>query len=114
MFTPIMFNKILHLPSANKTLHLADVDVFMAYQKGGSNVLKGFMLPSTKISIDLSTINITLLQEPYREFPRLFAHVIGCDSTSHIPKFCKDSLFDWEEVISNELCFQLGNYFSTQ
>jgi hypothetical protein len=53
----------------------------------------------------------------------MFARVVGCESTSHIPKsslyalyfsFRKDAMFDWEKVISNELCFQLSNYFSTQ
>jgi hypothetical protein len=118
-----MFNKMLCLPSANKTLQLVDADAFLASQAGGSNVLRDFLLPSANIPTDLSTIDITLLQEPYRDFSWLFSHVVGRESTSHIPRsalyalyfsFHKDAMFDWEEVISNELCFQLSNYFSTQ
>jgi hypothetical protein len=42
VLTPKMFNKMLCLPSANKTLHLADANNFLASQAGGSNVLKDF------------------------------------------------------------------------
>jgi hypothetical protein len=64
VLTPRMFNKMVHLPSANKTLKLADVDAFLASQVGCSNVLKDFMLPYANIPTDLSTNDITLLQEP--------------------------------------------------
>jgi hypothetical protein len=81
------------------------------------------MLPSANMSTNLSTIDITLLQEPYHDFSWLFTHVVGKQLTSHIPRstlyalyfsFQKDAMFDWAEVISNELCFQLSNYLRTE
>jgi hypothetical protein len=108
VLTPKMFNKMLHLSSANKTLQLADADVFLASQEGGSNVLRDLLLSSTNMCTNLSTINITLIQEPYQDFSWLLARVIGRESTSHIPRsylyalyflFSKDSMLDWAKVI---------------
>jgi hypothetical protein len=68
------------------------------------NLLKDFMAPSTKMLIDLSTIDISLLVEPYQYFLWLFMHLMGRDSTSHIPRsvlyvlyfsFRKEAMFDW-------------------
>jgi len=65
VLAPKMFNKMICLPHENKTLHLAYVDAFLASQAGSSNFLEEFLLPSTNIPTNLSTINITFLQEPY-------------------------------------------------
>jgi hypothetical protein len=124
LLTPKVFNKMLHLPTANKPLKVAEEDTFLASQVGGANILREFLLPSANMSTDLSTIDITLLQEPYL---RLFMVVCVCswvDSRLHtypgqhcmhctLPSW-RDAMFDWAHVISDELCFQLSNYLSTQ
>jgi hypothetical protein len=64
---------MLFLPSTNKSLKLPEADAFLDSQGGGSNVLKDFMISSAKMPNNLSTIDISLLEEPYREFSWLFA-----------------------------------------
>jgi hypothetical protein len=71
--TPKIFKRMLRLPTSNKSLRLPDTDSFMDSQGGGINLLKDFMVPSTEVPVDLSTIDITLLVEPYRDFSWLFA-----------------------------------------
>jgi hypothetical protein len=56
---------MLRLPIANKPFKIAEADTFLASQAGGANILGEFLLPSANMSRDLSTIDITLLQEPY-------------------------------------------------
>jgi hypothetical protein len=60
-----MFNKMLYLSSANKTLQLVDADAHLASQAGGSNVLRYFLLPFSNMSTYLSAIDMTLIQVPY-------------------------------------------------
>jgi hypothetical protein len=77
LLTPKVFNKMLCLPTTNKPFKLAEADTFLASQAGGANILREFLLPSANMSSDLSTIDITLLQEPYQDFSWLFVHVVG-------------------------------------
>jgi hypothetical protein len=59
---------MLRLPIANKHFKIAEADTFLASQAGDGNILGEFMLPSANMPRDLSTIDITLLQEPYQDF----------------------------------------------
>jgi hypothetical protein len=115
VLTPRMFSKLLCLPSTNKTLQLSDGYSFMSSQVGGSKVFKYFFLPSENIPTNLSTIDITFLQEPYQDFSWFFACVTGHESTSHIPRstlyalyfsFPKHSIFEWERS------YQMNFFFS--
>jgi len=53
---------MLRLLIANK---IAEADTFLASQAGDDNILGEFMPSSANMPRDLSTIDITLLQEPY-------------------------------------------------
>jgi len=64
VFTPKVLKKILCLPSANKPLKVSHANAFLDSQAGSSNILREFMLSSTNMPTNLSTIDITLLQEP--------------------------------------------------
>jgi hypothetical protein len=57
----------------------------MDSQDGGVNLLEDFMAPSVEMPVDLSSIDISLLVEPYQYFSWSFAHLMEQDSTSHIP-----------------------------
>jgi hypothetical protein len=103
VLTPKVFRRMLFLPSANKSLKLSEANAFLDSQGGGSNVLKDFLILSTKMPNDLSTIDISLLEELYQDFSWLF--VIGWTRVD-FPytqvalyalyfSFHKDVIFDW-------------------
>jgi hypothetical protein len=56
---------MLQLPIANKHFKIAEAYTFLASQAGDGNILGEFLPPSANMPRDLSTIDITLLQEPY-------------------------------------------------
>jgi hypothetical protein len=51
------------------------------------NLLKDFRAPSLEMPTNISTIDISLLVDPYRYFSWLFSRLMGQDSTYHIPKY---------------------------
>jgi hypothetical protein len=68
---------------------------------------------------DLSSIQVSLLKNPYKEMAWLFARVVGQESTATIPRLAlyilhftihEKTIFDWEKIISGELSFQLSNF----
>jgi len=82
-----MFNKMFHLPSIKKTLSLANEYSFLAYEGGGSNVMKDFMLPSTNILTKNKNHIITfhgcssvqLVERQIHVYPdKLYMHCIVC------------------------------------
>jgi hypothetical protein len=64
---------MLQLPTYNKILRLLDVDSIMDSHGGEIDFPKDFTVPSPEVPTDLSTINITLLEEPYQDFSWFFA-----------------------------------------
>jgi hypothetical protein len=59
---------MLQLPIANKHFKIAEAYTFLASQAGDGNILGEFMPSSANMPRDLSTIDITFLQEPYLDF----------------------------------------------
>jgi hypothetical protein len=74
---PKAFNIILRLPIANKHFKIVEAYMFLASQAEGVNILGEFLLLSTNMPRELSTLDITLLQDPYRDFSWLFTRVTG-------------------------------------
>jgi hypothetical protein len=67
---------------------------------------------------DLSNIQVSSLKNPYREMAWLFAKVVGKESTASITQLDlyilyfsihEKTKFDWVNIISSELSFQLTN-----
>jgi hypothetical protein len=44
--TPKVFKKLLHIPTADKPLNLAEADMFLTSQEGGANIFREFILSS--------------------------------------------------------------------
>jgi hypothetical protein len=53
LLTSKVFNKMLHLPTSNKSFKLVEADTFLASQAGGANILREFLLLSTNMLSDL-------------------------------------------------------------
>lgn len=68
LLTPKTFKRMLRLPTSNKSFKLPEPDSFMDSQGGGANLLKDFIVPFVEMSSDLSSIEISLLAKPYRDF----------------------------------------------
>jgi hypothetical protein len=67
----------------------------------------------------ISSIQASLLKNPYREMTWLFVMVAGQESTTTIPRLALyilyfsvhgKTIFDWAKIISCELSFQLENF----
>jgi len=68
---------------------------------------------------DLSFIQVNQLRKPYQEMVWLLARVVGKESTATVPHLAlyifyfsiqEKVIFDWSEIISFEISFQLSNF----
>jgi hypothetical protein len=87
------------------------------------NLLKDFLAPSSVMPTNTTHIDICLLFEPYWDFSWLFSCLVGQDTTSYILRYVLYVLhfsvrmkvvFDWDEIISNEISYHLSNYMKTK
>jgi hypothetical protein len=88
-------------------------------RNGGLELLQEYLEDPTMVPEDISTIQVSSLKNPYREMAWLFARVARQESTTTIPRLAlyilyfsihEKAVFDWENIISNELSFQLSNF----
>jgi hypothetical protein len=87
------------LPSTNKSLNLSDADAFLDSQGGSSNVLKDFLIPPLNMPSDLLAMGISLLELLYLNFSWLFVHLIGQESTFHIPNLALYELYYFRKYV---------------
>jgi hypothetical protein len=83
------------------------------------SLLKYLLASPTTMPIDTSQVDINLLSEPYHDISWIFLQLMGCEYTSHIPRyvlyvlyfyFQKEVIFEWTEMISNDISYQISNY----
>jgi hypothetical protein len=63
VLTPKLLRRMLFLPSTNNILKLLHANVFLYFQASSSNVLKDFVILFSKMPNNLSSIDISLLEE---------------------------------------------------
>jgi len=100
-----------------------EADSFLDSHGGGANLLKDFLASSSTMFTDTIHVDINLLSKPYHDFSWIFLLLIGQESTSHIPRYVlyvlylsfeNEVIFDWDEIISNEIFYKLSNYLNIE
>jgi hypothetical protein len=94
---------------------------FLKQHKGGEELLDKYLAdPSNNTSA--SKIEVSSLKYPYKEFSWLFAHIIGMESMTFVPRniiyvlhftLHENAIIDWGHIISSEISFQLSNLKKT-
>jgi hypothetical protein len=95
-----------------------EANEFLKQHKGGEKFLSNYVVNPNNNS-SASKIEVSLLKYPYREFSWLFAHIIGLESTTSVPRniiyvlhfsLHENTIIDWGHIISSEVSFHLSNW----
>jgi hypothetical protein len=110
---------MLRLPEPMITFKGDEAKKLLKERNGGFELLQEYLEDPTMMPEDLSTIQVNLLRNPYREMAWLFSRVAGQESTAIVPRLVlyilyfsihEKIVFDWAKIISGELSFQLTNF----
>jgi hypothetical protein len=112
---------VLRLPTSTLRFKNKEACEFLKQHRGLERFLRNYLV-NLGSNPGISRIEVTSLKYPYKEFAWLFAHIIGMESTTFVPRniICvlhfslhEKAIIDWGYLISSEVSFQLGNLKKT-
>jgi hypothetical protein len=112
---------VLRLPTSTLRFKKKEACEFLKQHRGLERFLGNYLVNQGS-NPGISRIEVTSLKYPYREFAWLFAHIIGLESITFVPRniICvlhfslhEKAIIDLGYLISSEVSFQLGNLKKT-
>jgi hypothetical protein len=102
------------LPEPTMTFKGDEAKDFLKERNGGWELLQQYLEDLTVMPKDLSSIQVSLLKNPYKEMAWIFARVAGQESTATIPRLAlyilhftihEKTIFDWEKLFLENYLF---------